>query len=162
MLTRVCLLIPIVVCGAMTTAAAQNVQTPPAEVALGVVGSWRDGTRGGAPGAAVAGAYRFGRAALVAEASGIRRDGHNDWRVLGGGRAWLLDGPRGGLYTQAQAGTLIRNGQAGLALAVGLGAEWRGAGRLAFRVQADATRDRANGIRADGFRASAWLVLRLP
>lgn len=156
MLKRVCLLVSIVWCCTVAPAAAQD----RAEVAIGAAGSWRDGTRGGAPGAALAGAYRFDRVAVVAEASGVRREGHNDWRLLGGARVWLRDQARSGIYAQGLAGSLIRNGRSGLALAAGLGLEWRTAGRLAFRLQTDVTRDEANGVRADGVRASGWLVLR--
>lgn len=130
------------------------------DVAFGVSGTWRDGSDGGSPGGGVAVGYRRGRATPFLEASGTRRDGHNDWRALGGLRLWLRDGTSAGLYVHGGVGALIRNSEAGAALNAGLGAEWRTAGRVAFRVQGDLTRDRADGVTATGTRVSVWAVVR--
>lgn len=129
------------------------------ELAAGVIGSWRRGS-GGAPGLGVMFGYNSGGPALVAEMSGVRRDGHNDWRALGGLRCAIVEGARGALLAHAMVGSMIRSGKSGLALAAGLGAEVRGPGRAAFRLQAEVTRDTADERRATGVRASAWVVVR--
>jgi len=157
---RVLLLSVLILSAFAAPAWAQAPSSSSAEVAVGVVGSWREGTAGGAPGGGVGVALRAGRLDATAEASGVRRNGHNDWRIVGGPRLWISVGPRGGVFAHGLAGVLIRNDQSGLALVAGLGAEWRGGGRVAFRVQADVTSDRANGVRANGARGSAWVVIR--
>lgn len=130
------------------------------ELAAGVIGSWRDGSRSGAPGLGVMFGFSSGRPAFVAEISGVRRDGHNDWRALGGLRLGIVEGSRGALFAHAIAGLMIRSGKSGLALGAGLGVEVGGPGRSAFRLQAEVTSDTANGRRAAGGRVSAWVVVR--
>jgi len=130
------------------------------ELGVGAIGAWRHRSRGGAPGAGMMFGYGVGRRAVVAEFSGIRRAGHNDWRALGGLRLGFVEGARAAVFGHVMAGSMIRSGRSGLALAAGLGVEAGGAGRAAFRLQADVTRDRAEGRRATGVRASTWVVVR--
>lgn len=126
------------------------------------VGGWiasRDGSDSSVGGGVSAGAGGQ-RAALTAEASVTRRDGHNDWRALGGVRLWLTEPATINAYVHGLAGALFRNSESGLALVGGGGIEIRGRGRLALRLQADVTRDRAAGHSATGARGSVWLVIR--
>lgn len=130
----------------------------PWDLALGVIAAWRDGTVG--PGAGVTVGYRSGRFTPFLEATGTRRDGHNDWRAIGGLRLWLKEWATARLYAHGSVGTLIRNSDAGAAFNAGLGAEWRTSGRVALRVQGDLTRDRADGVTTGGSRLSLWVVVR--
>ncbi len=132
----------------------------PWDLAIGVSGTWRDGSDGVAPGGGVGVGYRQGRLTPFVELTGTRRDGHNDWRAAGGLRLWLKEWATTALYAHGGVGVLIRNSEAGAALTAGLGVEWRTAGRVAFRVQGDLTRDRADGVTATGTRVSVWAVVR--
>src|SRR5688572_9963536 len=57
-------------------------------------------------------ARRYQRFAAVVEGSGTRREGHNDWRIIGGPRVTINTGSRTSVFVQALAGTLIRQREA--------------------------------------------------
>lgn len=122
----------------------------------GIIAFGGDGA-GATPGGGIALGVGRQRAEFVAEASVGRRDGHNDWRLLGGGRLWLVAGARVGLFAQAQAGALVRSGESALALTGGAGVEWRGGGRLAVRLLADVVNDAREHTSG---RFSLWFVRR--
>ena len=109
-------------------------------------------------GGGVAAARRFGRAAVVLEGGGTRRDGHNDWRIVAGPRVMLKDGPRAAFFVQALAGTLIRQKDADWAVMPGAGVDVRWNSTRAIRFQIDAPIERSEARTARGVRASVWLV----
>jgi len=130
-----------------------------AELALGPHLIWREHSSGAHAGGGLTGALGSGRAAGVIEASGTRRDGHNDWRALGGARVTLFDAVGTRLFLQGLAGTLIRSGKADLALMPGLGLDIGRSGARAVRLQVDVPIERSQGRTSTGARASIWLVV---
>ena len=64
-------------------------------------------------------ARRGQRFAAVVEASGTRREGHNDWRIVGGPRVMFGAGSRTSFFVQTLAGTLIRQREPDLAVQIG-------------------------------------------
>lgn len=126
-------------------------------VAIGGQVAWSGRHDGASPGGGLAFGVGAGRADLVGEASVVRRAGHNDWRLLGGGLLWLANGDRAGLFTHLQAGVLFRNGDAGFAVVGGAGVEWRSRQRFAVRLLADVTNDARERT---GGRVSLWFVRR--
>ena len=103
-------------------------------------------------------ARRSRRFAAVVEASGTRRDGHNDWRIVGGPRVLFGSGSRASLFMQVLAGTLIRQRQSDWAALPGFGIDVRSAGGRAIRFQFDAPIERSDGRTATSIRGSVWFV----
>ncbi len=102
-------------------------------------------------------ARRFERFAVVLEGSGTRRQGHNDWRVIGGPR-WMFGGDaRSSYFLQALAGTLIRQNQSAWAVLPGAGVDVR-AGTHAVRFQIDAPIEHSQGRTSTSVRGSVWFV----
>jgi hypothetical protein len=102
-------------------------------------------------------ARRYQSLTAVLEASGTRRHGHNDWRVVVGPRVMLGTTP---FFAQVLAGTLIRSNAADWALLPGAGVDMRLTDSAAVRFQIDALVERSDGRTANSARASVWLVLR--
>src|SRR5690554_6292297 len=127
MSVRVFCCVVVLLCAGAVPADAQS-SASPFEVGAGVAAVWRDGTSGPSPGGAVTLAFRGLRSDVVVEAGGTRRDGHNDWRILGGPRFWLIQAGGSGLYAHGMAGVLIRTNQTGAVLQGGVGAQWQGSG----------------------------------
>ena len=103
-------------------------------------------------------ARRGQRFAAVVEASGTRREGHNDWRIVGGPRVMFGAGSRTSFFVQTLAGTLIRQREPDLAVLPGFGVDLRWAGDRAIRLQFDAPIERSEGRTASSVRASVWFV----
>ena len=103
-------------------------------------------------------ARRYQRFAAVLEGSGTRREGHNDWRIIGGPRVMVNSGSRTSVFVQALAGTLIRQREADWAVLPGFGVDVRWDGRRAIRVQFDAPIERSQGRTATSIRGSVWFV----
>ena len=128
------------------------------EFGLGPHVVFREGSSKASPGGGVTVSRRYQRFAAVAEASGTRREGHNDWRIIGGPKAMFGSGPRASLFVQVLAGTLIRTRDANWAVLPGFGVDLRSAGARAFRLQLDAPIERSQGQTATSIRASVWFV----
>jgi len=139
--------------------AVSQAQAPPRwDVAFGPHVVVRESSSRTHVGGGVAAARRFGRAAVVFEGGGTRRDGHNDWRVVGGPRVMLSDGHRAAFFVQALAGTLIRQKDADWAVMPGMGIDVRWTNARAIRFQIDAPIERSEARTAKSVRASVWLV----
>lgn len=104
-------------------------------------------------------ARQYQRLAAVLEGSGTRREGHNDWRVVGGPRLTLGTTARSAFFVQVLAGTLIRSREADWAVLPGAGVDVRGTDSLAVRFQIDAPVERSEARTAKSARASVWLIL---
>jgi hypothetical protein len=102
-------------------------------------------------------ARRYQSLTAVLEASGTRRHGHNDWRVVVGPRVMLGTTP---LFAQLLGGTLIRSNKANWAVLPGGGVDVRWTSSAAVRFQIDALVERSDGRTASSARASVWLVFR--
>lgn len=102
-------------------------------------------------------ARRYQALTAVLEASGTRRHGHNDWRVIGGPRVMLGTTP---LFAQLLGGTLIRSNRADWAVLPGVGVDVRWMSSAAVRFQIDALVERSDGQTANSARASVWLIFR--
>lgn len=152
----VSLLLMIGVC--VTVPAVSHAQTPRWDVAFGPHVVVRETSSQTQVGGGIAAARRIGRAAIVIDASGTRRDGHNDWRVVGGPRVLLSDGDRAAFFAQALAGTLIRQNDADWAVLPGVGVDVRWASAGAIRFQIDAPIERSEARTTKSIRASVWLV----
>ena len=103
-------------------------------------------------------ARRFERLAVVLEGSGTRRQGHNDWRVLGGPRLIFGGDAKSSYFAHVLAGTLIRQNESGWAVLPGLGFEARSAGGRAVRFQIDASIERSQAQAATSVRGSIWFI----
>lgn len=103
-------------------------------------------------------ARRYRRFAVVVEGSGTRREGHNDWRIIGGPRVMINPGSRTSVFVQALAGTLIRQREADWAVLPGFGVDVRSAGGRAIRLQFDAPIERSQGRSATSVRGSIWFI----
>ena len=103
-------------------------------------------------------ARRGKRFAAVLEGSGTRREGHNDWRIVGGPRVMFGSGSRASLFMQALAGTLVRQRESDWAVLPGFGVDLRSAGGRALRLQFDAPIERSQGRTATSIRGSVWFV----
>lgn len=103
-------------------------------------------------------ARTFQRIAVVLEGSGTRRQGHNDWRVIGGPRAIFGGDARSSYFAQALGGTLIRQNRAGWAVLPGLGFDVRSAGGRAVRILVDAPIEHIQSHTTASVRASIWFV----
>ena len=102
-------------------------------------------------------ARRFERFALAIEASGTRRQGHNDWRVVGGPRVIFGGDAKSSYFAQVLAGTLIRQNDSGWAVLPGVGVDVR-AGKRAVRFQIDAPVERSQGHTTTSVRGSIWFM----
>ncbi len=100
-------------------------------------------------------ARRYETLTAVFEASGTRRHGHNDWRLIGGPRLRLGRTP---FFVQVLAGTLIRQREADWAGLPGAGVDVRTTDSMAIRIQMDALVERSDGRTAHSARASVWLL----
>lgn len=105
-------------------------------------------------------ARQFQATAAVLEASGTRRHGHNDWRVVAGSRLTLGAIARATVFVQVLAGALIRQHAADWAVLPGVGVDVEGTNSLGLRFQIDAPIERSEGHTAKSGRASVWLVFR--
>ena len=119
---------------------------------------FREGSSKTNAGGGVTVARRFERFAAVVETSGTRREGHNDWRVVGGPRVLFGSGSRAAVFLQVLAGTLIRQREPDWAVLPGLGVDVRSSGGHAIRLQFDAPIERSEGRTASSVRASVWFV----
>lgn len=100
------------------------------------------------------------RVGAVLEASGTRRHGHNDWRVVAGPRVTLGGTGRSAVFAQVLAGTLIRQRAADWAVLPGAGVDVRGSDAIGLRFQIDAPIERSDSRTATSARASVWLIFR--
>ncbi|MDA0815906.1 MAG: hypothetical protein O2930_13775 [Acidobacteria bacterium] len=105
-------------------------------------------------------ARQYERVAAVLEASGTRRHGHNDWRVVVGPRVTLGPTVRSTFFAQVLAGTLIRQRAADWAVLPGVGVDVRWIDWSAVRFQFDAPIERSDARTAASARASVWLIFR--
>lgn len=103
-------------------------------------------------------ARRYERLAIVLEGSGTRRQGHNDWRVVGGPRLMFGTDTRSSYFVQALAGTLIRQNHSGWAVLPGVGVDVRVAGTHAARFQIDAPIEHSQNRWTTSVRGSVWFV----
>ncbi len=103
-------------------------------------------------------ARRFGRLAGVLEGSGTRREGHNDWRVIGGPRVVFGSNPQASYFFQVLGGTLIRQNRSGWAVLPGLGVDVRAGGTHAIRLQVDAPIEHTQDRTTTSVRGSVWFV----
>jgi len=97
-------------------------------------------------------ARRFQRLAAVFEASGTRREGHNDWRLVGGPRWMVNETSSTAVSVQVLMGTLIRSGEADWAVMPGAAFDVRLADSAAIRLQIDAPIERSASYTASWFR----------
>jgi hypothetical protein len=109
-------------------------------------------------GGGVTAARRFDKFAIALEASGIRRQGHNDWHIVAGPRAIFGKSERSSYFLQVLAGTLIRQNQSTFAVIPGLGFDAHAGASHALRFQIDAPIDRAAGHTSTGVRGSVWFL----
>ena len=126
------------------------------EFGLGPLVAYRDSSAHLGGGLTVA--RRFDRFAIALEGSGIRREGHNDWRVVGGPRA--LFGASGGSspFVQVLAGTFIRSSQANWAVLPGVGFDASIGGTSVLRFQVDVPIERDQDRTAKSVRGSVWII----
>ena len=103
-------------------------------------------------------ARRYQRFAAVVEGSGTRREGHNDWRIIGGPRVMINPGSRTSVFVQALAGTLIRQRESDWAVLPGVGVDVRWAGGRAIRLQIDAPIERSQAQTTTSVRGSIWFI----
>lgn len=103
-------------------------------------------------------ARRYDRLALVLEGSGTRRQGHNDWRAVGGPRLIFGGDARSSYFAHVLAGTLIRQHESGWAVLPGLGFELRSGGERALRFQVDAPIERSQSQTTTSVRGSVWFM----
>ena len=128
------------------------------ELGLGPHVVFREGSSKTNAGGGVTVARRGQRFAAVVEAGGTRREGHNDWRIVGGPRVMFGAGSRAAVFVQALAGTLIRQREPDWAVLPGFGVDVRLTGDRAIRLQFDAPIERSEGRTASSVRASVWFV----
>jgi hypothetical protein len=102
-------------------------------------------------------ARRFDHLAIAFEGSGVRREGHNDWRLVGGPRAMLAASGRSSAFVHVLAGTFIRQSKASWAVLPGAGVDVAvGSGALRFQVDVPVERDL--GRTATSVRGSVWVM----
>ena len=128
------------------------------EFGLGPHVVFREGSSKANAGGGVTIARRNQRFAAVLEGSGTRREGHNDWRIVGGPRMMFGTGARASVFMQVLAGTLTRQRESDWAVLPGFGVDLRPAGIRAIRLQFDAPIERSQGRTATSIRASVWFV----
>ena len=103
-------------------------------------------------------ARRFDRFAGAFEGSIIRREGHNDWRAVGGPRAIFGASGDSSYFVQALAGTFIRQSKANWAVLPGAGFD-AGIGddrKLRFQVDVPVERDQDRTVTS--VRGSVWII----
>lgn len=103
-------------------------------------------------------ARRYDRFAGVLEGSGTRREGHNDWRIVGGPRLMFGGGTGATFFVQALAGAVIRQKDSDWAVLPGFGVDLRLSGSRALRFQFDAPIERSDSRTTSSVRASIWLA----
>ena len=103
-------------------------------------------------------ARRYERFALALEGSGTRRQGHNDWRVVGGPRLMFGGNPKSSYFAQVLAGTLIRQNESSWAVLPGFGFDARSASGRAVRFQIDAPIERSQSRTTTSVRGSIWFM----
>ena len=103
-------------------------------------------------------ARRFDRFAMAFEGSGIRREGHNDWRVLGGPRAMFGASEGSSYFVQVLAGTFIRQSKSNWAVLPGVGFDAAIGGNRALRFQVDVPVERDQDRTATSVRGSVWFI----
>jgi hypothetical protein len=116
--------------------------------------------RGGSAhlGGGLALAHRFDRFAVALEGSGIRREGHNDWRVVGGPRAIFGASEGSSYFVQVLAGAFIRQSQSNWAVLPGVGFDAGIGGNRALRFQVDVPVEREESRTATSVRGSVWIM----
>lgn len=150
---------PFVLLIGLACAVPATAQTSPGDWEFGVgthVAVREDSTVHNGGGLTIARQYQ--QIAAVLEASGTRRHGHNDWRVVGGPRFTLGTAARSNFFVQALAGALIRSNAADWAVLPGAGVDVRLTGSSAVRLQVDGLVERSEARTATSARASVWLV----
>lgn len=128
------------------------------EVAVGPHIVFRESSSTTHPGGGVTVARRFDRLAGVLEGSGTRREGHNDWRIVGGPRLMFGGGARATFFVQALAGAVIRQKEPDWAVLPGFGVDLRLSDSRALRFQFDAPIERSAQRTSSSVRASIWLA----
>jgi hypothetical protein len=128
----------------------------PWEFGLGPLVAYRDGSAHLGGGLTLA--HRFDRFAIALEGSGIRREGHNDWRVVGGPRAILGASGGSSYFVQVLAGTFVRSSQSNWAILPGIGFDAAIGGNSAVRFQVDVPVERDQGRTATSVRGSVWII----
>ena len=103
-------------------------------------------------------ARRFDRFAMAFEGSGVRREGHNDWRVVGGPRAMFGASQGSSYFVQVLAGTFIRQSKANWAVLPGAGFDAAIGGNRALRFQVDVPVERDQDRTATSVRGSVWII----
>ena len=103
-------------------------------------------------------ARRFDRFAGAFEGSIIRREGHNDWRAVGGPRAMFGASENSSFFVQALAGTFIRQSKANWAVLPGAGFDAAIGGSHALRFQVDVPVERDQDRTVTSVRGSVWIV----
>jgi hypothetical protein len=103
-------------------------------------------------------AHRADRFAIAFEGSGVRREGHNDWRVVGGPRAILETRGSSSYFAQVLAGAFIRSSQSNWAVLPGMGVDAAIGGNRALRVQIDVPVERDQGRTVTSVRGSVWII----
>jgi hypothetical protein len=128
------------------------------ELGLGPQVVYRESTGTTHIGGGLTVARRFEKFAIAVEGSGIRREGHNDWHVVGGPRAIFGVSDGSSYFAQVLAGTLIRQNTSTWAVIPGLGLDARVGGTHALRLQIDAPIDRSLGRTSASVRGSVWFM----
>lgn len=128
------------------------------EVAVGPHVVFRETSSSTHAGGGVTIARRNERFAGVLEGSGTRREGHNDWRIVGGPRLMFGGGSRATFFVQALAGAAIRQKEADWAVLPGFGVDLRLSDSRALRFQFDAPIERSGQRTHSSVRASIWLA----
>lgn len=128
------------------------------ELGLGPHVVFRESSSKANAGGGVTVARRNQKFAAVVEASVTRREGHNDWRLVGGPRAMFGAGSRASVFLQVLGGTLIRSQDSDWAVLPGFGVDVRWTGDRAIRFQFDAPIERSEGRTATSIRGSIWVI----
>lgn len=103
-------------------------------------------------------AHLFDRFAIALEGSGIRREGHNDWRVVGGPRAIFGASEGSSYFVQVLAGTFVRQRKSSWAVLPGVGFDAAIGGNSALRFQVDVPVERDQGRTVTSVRGSVWII----
>ena len=128
------------------------------ELAVGPHVVFRESSSTTHAGGGVTIARRYERFAGVLEGSGTRRDGHNDWRIVGGPRLMFGGGARAAFFVQALAGVIIRQKKADWAMLPGFGVDLLLSDSRALRFLFDAPIERSAQRTSSSVRASVWLA----
>ncbi len=95
---------------------------------------------------------------MAFEGSGIRREGHNDWRVVGGPRAMFGASEGSSYFVQVLAGAFIRQSKSNWAVLPGVGFDAAIGGNRALRFQVDVPVERDQDRTATSVRGSVWFI----